>query len=143
MTREQCFPLNIIMSFSRPQNSRDLQSFSQERRKDRDEEEDDCDDYVKFESESDKSPSETGTYTVDKDDKTPSLQVSQEGIGRLIIYDIRSRDSPAWRGTRPATWRSGPLNTPSQSPGTCHSNQIYPLNETQNPVLGLINSQEI
>ena len=58
-----------------------MQSFSQELRKEGGEEEDDCDDYVKFESESDKSPSETGTYTVDKDDNTaspPSLQVSRE-----------------------------------------------------------------
>jgi len=63
----------------RRQNRRGLHSLSQERRKDRDDEVDDCDDYTndKFESESDKSPSETGTYTVDKDDQTtspPSLQ---------------------------------------------------------------------
>ena len=57
----------------RRKNSRDRQSFSQERRKDR-EGENDCADYDddKFEVESDKSPSETGTYTVDKDDPSPS-----------------------------------------------------------------------
>ena len=51
--------------------------------------EDDCDDYVndKFETESDKSPSETGTYTVDKDEKPPSpptLQVVYQD--EIAIY---------------------------------------------------------
>lgn len=76
---------------SRRQNSRDLEpSFSQEIRKDRDDEEDDCDDYVndKFETESDKSPSETGTYTVDKDEdtgtaSTPSLQLQEARLSSL------------------------------------------------------------
>ena len=59
--------------FFRRQNSRDRQSFSQERREDR-QEENDCADYDddKFEAESEKSPSETGTYTVDKEDPSPS-----------------------------------------------------------------------
>merc|ERR550539_2189759 len=66
----------------RRKNSRDRQSFSLERRKDR-EGEDDCGDYEddKFEVESDKSASETGTYTVDKEDQeaaSPSPASLQE-----------------------------------------------------------------
>ena len=54
----------------------------------REEEEDDCDDYVndKFETEIDKSPSETGTYTVDKDEKPPSPP-------SLQVVHIIERDS--------------------------------------------------
>ena len=120
-------PIVTLYHLFRRQNRRGLHSLSQERRKDRDDEVDDCDDYTndKFESESDKSPSETGTYTVDKDDQTtspPSLQVRFDG--HMIIFSTlfcsRSRDCPACPAIRQAMWRSGQLNTPSQSPGTCH-----------------------
>ena len=146
------FPILLLVTLYhlfRRQNRRGLHSLSQERRKDRDDEVDDCDDYTndKFESESDKSPSETGTYTVDKDDQTtspPSLQVRFDGHMRIFstLFCSRSRDCPACPAIRQAMWRSGQLNTPSPSPGTCHCSS-YSLALHANTVSCLMNSWEI
>ena len=75
----KCKILCSNVKFFRRKNSRDRQSFSLERRKDR-EGENDCGDYEddKFEVESDKSASETGTYTVDQEAPSPIPASLQE-----------------------------------------------------------------
>ena len=82
MLKYKIFCSNI--KYFRRKNSRDRQSFSAERRKGREGETECCDyDEDKFEMESEKSPSETGTYTVDKEDQETASSLQEPRLSSL------------------------------------------------------------